>query len=44
MRILGLEILNEGSGVSIDDMVLEQQMTYVARQIFPWTAGAPGKP
>lgn len=44
MRILGLEILNEGSGVSIDDMVLEQQMTYVARQIFPWSAGEPGKP
>ena len=43
MRILGLEILNEGSGVSIDDMVLEQQMTYAARQIFPWTAGAPAK-
>ena len=41
MRIMGLEILNEGSGVSIDDMVLEQQMTYVARHIFPWTAGPP---
>lgn len=38
MRIYGLEILNEGSGASIDDIVLEQQMTYVARSISPWTS------
>lgn len=36
MRIWGVEILNEGSGVSIDDIVIEQQMTFVARTISPW--------
>lgn len=37
MTILGVEILNEGYGVSIDDIVSEQQMTYVARGVSPWT-------
>jgi hypothetical protein len=37
MRIFGVELLNEGSGVSIDDIVTEQQHTYVARSILPWT-------
>lgn len=41
MRIYGVEILNEGSGVSIDDIVLEQQMTYVARTIDPWREASP---
>jgi len=36
MAILGLEILNEGSGFSIDDIVIEQQMTYVCRTLIPW--------
>jgi hypothetical protein len=36
MRIYGVEILNEGSGFSIDDMVIENQMTYVCRTILPW--------
>jgi hypothetical protein len=36
MRIYGCEILNEGYGVSIDDIVSEQQMSYVARTIAPW--------
>ena len=36
MRIYGIEILNEGSGFSIDDIVIENQMTYVARTIWPW--------
>ena len=36
MRIFGIEILNEGSGFSIDDIVIENQMTYVARTILPW--------
>jgi len=39
MAIYGVEILNEGYGVSIDDIVSEQQMTYVARGITPWQAG-----
>jgi hypothetical protein len=41
MRIFGVEILNEGYGVSIDDIVSEQQHTYVARGILPWTPVVP---
>lgn len=37
MRVFGLEILNEGSGISIDDTSNEVQMTYIARLISPWT-------
>lgn len=36
LRIYGVEILNEGSGFSIDDIVIENQMTYVCRTILPW--------
>jgi len=36
MRIYGIEILNEGSGVSIDDAVSEMQATFVARYVQPW--------
>tara|TARA_Y100000034_G_scaffold121544_1_gene165888 strand:- start:137 stop:787 length:651 start_codon:yes stop_codon:yes gene_type:complete len=36
MRVYGVEILNEGSGFSIDDIVIENQMTYVCRAILPW--------
>lgn len=36
MAIYGVEILNENSGVSIDDIVTEQQYTYIARNITPW--------
>jgi hypothetical protein len=35
---LGVEILNEGSGVSIDDAVTEMQATFVARAVEPMTA------
>jgi hypothetical protein len=38
MRIFGVEVLNEGSGVSIDDAVTEMQATFVARYIEPWHA------
>jgi len=41
MAIAGAEILNEGSGVSIDDIVTEHEFTYVARSIVPWTAVTP---
>jgi len=41
MRIYGVEILNEGSGVSIDDIVLEHQMTFVCRTIDPWRTPHP---
>jgi hypothetical protein len=37
MSIRGVEILNEGSGMSIDDIVTEESMTFVAREIQPWT-------
>lgn len=36
MSILGVELINEGSGVSIDDIVTETQMTFVARAILGW--------
>ena len=36
MNILGVELINEGSGVSIDDIVTETQMTFVARAILGW--------
>ena len=37
MRVFGVELLNEGYGVSIDDIVSEQQHTYVARTVIGWT-------
>ena len=40
MKIYGVEILNEGSGVSIDDAVTEMQATFVARFVEPWVAVA----
>lgn len=40
MKIFGVEILNEGSGVSIDDAVTEMQATFVARYVEPWMAVA----
>ena len=40
MRLYGCEILNEGSGFSIDDIVVENQMTYVCRTILPWVKNA----
>lgn len=36
--IYGVEILNEGSGVSMDDVVIEETMTFVAREIGPMIA------
>ena len=36
MRIFGVEIANEGCGVSIDDIVTEHQHTYVARALLGW--------
>lgn len=38
MKIYGVEILNEGSGVSIDDAVTEMQASFVARTVEPWSA------
>jgi hypothetical protein len=36
MRIFGIELMNEGYGVSIDDIVSEQQFTYIARTLVGW--------
>ena len=36
MKIFGVEILNEGSAISIDDSVSETQATFVARYVEPW--------
>lgn len=33
--IYGCELLNEGSGASMEDMMMEETMTYVAREIGP---------
>jgi hypothetical protein len=41
MRIFGVDLINEGYGVSVDDMVSEQQYTYVARTIIGWTPVTP---
>mgnify|MGYP003333180376 CR=1 FL=1 len=36
MRIYGLEFLNEGSGVGIDDRTIETQHTWIARTMMGW--------
>lgn len=36
--IYGVEIINEGSGVSMDDVVIEETMSFVARDIGPMIA------
>jgi len=40
MTIWAVEILNEGSGMSIDDIVTEQEMTFIARRVSPWSPAA----
>ena len=37
-KLYGVEILNEGFGTSVDDSVLEQQATFIARSILPLQA------
>lgn len=36
MQILGVELLNSGYGVSIDDIVSEHSYTYIAHGLLPW--------
>lgn len=36
--IYGIELLNEGSGASMDDIVIEETMTFVARDLGPMIA------
>lgn len=38
-KIYDVDILNESSGVSVDTIVLERQMTYIARRISPMVKG-----
>ena len=37
MKILGIELMNQGFGISIDDIVAEHSYTYIATGILPWT-------
>lgn len=34
---VGVEVMNEGGGVSIDDLVIEEQYTYIALGMTKWT-------
>jgi len=36
MTITGVELMNENSGFSIDDIVVEQQYTFICTGISPW--------
>jgi len=37
MKVLGIELMNSGYGVSIDDIVSEHSYTYIATGMIPWT-------
>ena len=37
MTITGVELMNENSGFSIDDIVVEQQYTFIATGVSPWS-------
>lgn len=39
MKIHGVEILNCGSGMSIDDITTDEACTFVARALTPWRPG-----
>jgi hypothetical protein len=36
LQLFGVELLNQGSGVSVDDIVIEAQMTFVCRSMIDW--------
>ena len=38
MEVRGMEILNSGSGISIDDITVDENMTWVATEVIPWRA------
>lgn len=42
MAIHNCEILNAGSGISIDDITTDENMTFVATDLTPWVPLAPG--
>jgi hypothetical protein len=37
MTIHGVELMSEAGGISIDDLVIEKQMSFIARRISNWT-------
>ena len=37
MKVLGVELMNSGYGISIDDIVSEHSYTFVAHGLIPWT-------
>jgi hypothetical protein len=41
MKILGVEIMNAGFGISIDDIVAEHSYTWIGTGIVPWTRQPP---
>lgn len=38
MKVLGVELMNSGYGVSVDDIVSEHSFTYIAHGLLPWTS------
>jgi hypothetical protein len=38
-KIYDIDVLNEGSGVSVDSIVMERQMTFIARRVSPLIKG-----
>lgn len=38
MKLLGVELMNSGYGVSVDDIVSEHSFTYIAHGMLPWTS------
>jgi hypothetical protein len=42
MKIHGVEILNCGSGMSIDDITTDEACTFIARSVTPWNSSHAG--
>jgi hypothetical protein len=38
-KIYGVELLNEGSGANVDTIVMERQLTFIARRVSPMITG-----
>lgn len=36
MSIIGCQIMSEGSGIRVDDIINEMEFTYVAEDVIPW--------
>ena len=41
MQIRNVEIMNAGSGMSIDDITTDESCTFVATEVDPWFAQGP---